>query len=327
MADALSAVLKSVRLEGAVYLDAEFSAPWCIEAKYGLASIRQRLAGAERVLFFHFVVEGGFDARPGPGEPALALREGDLALFPTDHGQVMGSDIRMAPVPTHYLMAGDPDTTPDVFRLRHGGGGTVTRLVCGYLAYNRSVARPLFDALPRVARIPVGDGPTASLLRQLLRVGVEESSSSSPGSQSMLAKLSELLFVEALRRYVEGLPPDGRGWLAGVRDRAVGRALGLMPEAPERPWTVEALAREVAMSRSSFADRFASLIGEPPIQYLARWRLALAAQALRAGRESIVRVAQASGYESEASFSRAFRREFGMPPGAWRRGAPDSLEG
>lgn len=143
----------------------------------------------------------------------------------------------------------------------------------------------------------------------------------------MLAKLSELLFVEALRRYVEGLPPDGRGWLAGVRDRAVGRALGLMHETPERPWTVETLAREVAMSRSAFADRFASLIGEPPIQYLARWRLALAAQALRAGRESIVRVAQASGYESEASFSRAFRREFGMPPGAWRRCAPDQLEG
>ena len=327
MGDALSAVLKSVRLEGAVYLDAEFTAPWCIEARYGLTSIRQRLAGAERVLFFHFVVQGGFEARPGPDDPPLVLNEGDLALFPTDHGQVMGSDIRLPAVPTHYLMAGDPDTTPEVFRLHHGGGGKVTRLVCGYLAYSRCVCRPLFEALPRVVRIPVGDGPSAAMLRQLLRVGVEESSSAVPGSQSMLAKLSELLFVEALRRYVEGLPPEGRGWLAGVRDRPVGRALALMHESPERPWTVEALARAVAMSRSAFADRFTTLIGEPPIQYLIRWRLALAAQDLRTGRESIIRVAQASGYESEAAFSRAFRREFGMPPGAWRRNTASALDG
>jgi AraC-like DNA-binding protein len=135
----------------------------------------------------------------------------------------------------------------------------------------------------------------------------------------MLAKLSELMFVEALRRHLDDLPPQGRGWLAGVRDAHIGRALALLHREPGRPWSVDELAREVALSRSALAERFVTLIGEPPMQYLMRWRLALAAQTLRSGGESIGRVAQRSGYESEASFSRAFKREFGMPPAAWRK--------
>jgi transcriptional regulator GlxA family with amidase domain len=139
----------------------------------------------------------------------------------------------------------------------------------------------------------------------------------------MLAKLSELLFVEAMRRYVESLPPEGKGWLAGVRDAHIGRALALMHGDPGRAWSVDELAREVALSRSALADRFTALVGEPPIQYLMRWRLALAAQTLRAGSDSIGRVAERSGYESEAAFSRAFKREFGAPPAAWRKADPD----
>jgi AraC-like DNA-binding protein len=138
----------------------------------------------------------------------------------------------------------------------------------------------------------------------------------------MLAKLSELMFVEALRRYVENLPPQGKGWLAGVRDAQIGRALALLHGDPGRAWTVDALAREVALSRSALAERFAVLVGESPIQYLIRWRLALAAQMLRAGREAIARVAERSGYESETAFSRAFRREFGVGPAAWRKAGP-----
>src|SRR5262249_8068739 len=141
------------------------------------------------------------------------------------------------------------------------------------------------------------------------------------GAESMLAKLSELMFVEALRRYVEQLPREQHGWLAGVRDLQVGRALALMHAEPSKQWTVEELARAVAMSRSALAERFTSLVGEPPIQYLMRWRLALAAQSLRATRETIIRVAERAGYESEAAFSRAFKREFGVPPAQWRRRA------
>jgi AraC-like DNA-binding protein len=207
--------------------------------------------------------------------------------------------------------------------LRGGAGaGAITRFVCGYIACSRSVCRPLLEVLPRLLRIGIGDGAASAQLRELLQMGVRESSASRPGAESMLAKLSELMFVEALRRYAEDLPPQGKGWLAGVRDKQIGRALAVLHGDPGRAWTVDELAREAALSRSALAERFTALVGEPPIQYLMRWRLALAAQALRAGGEAITRVAERSGYESEAAFSRAFKREFGLPPAAWRKAAP-----
>lgn len=316
--DALSDVLKSVRLEGAVYLNAEFSAPWCVQSKFGLDRVGDRLTGADHVAFFHFLVEGRCKARLADGGDVLEASAGDLLLFPYDDRHVLGSDLQLAPVESDSLV--DPaDSGADLIQLRHGGGGEVTRFVCGFLACSRSVCRPLLDALPRVLRIPVGDSPAAGLLRELLRVGVQESSDARPGGASMLAKLSELLFVEAMRSYVGSLPPGGQGWLAGVRDVQVGRALALMHGEPGRGWSVDDLAREVALSRSAFAERFVSLVGEPPMQYLTRWRLALAADTLRSTGDAIARIAERTGYESEAAFSRAFKREFGTPPAAWRR--------
>ena len=320
--DALSDVLKSVRLEGALYINAEFTAPWCIRGECSVPSVRQRLVGAEHVVFFHFLTEGTCKVRLTDGGEVLDVAAGDLILIPQDDRHLLGSDVRLAPAEADTLL--DPDSAPDadVIHLRHGGGGAATRFVCGYLACSRSVFRPLLEGLPRVLRIPIGDGSASTLLRQLLRVGVSESSAARPGAESMLAKLSELMFVEAMRRYAETLPPGCKGWLAGVRDAQVGRALALLHGEPDRAWTVEELARSVALSRSALAERFAALVGEPPIQYLMRWRLALAAQMLRASREAVVRVAERSGYESEAAFNRAFKREFGMPPAAWRRAAP-----
>jgi AraC-like DNA-binding protein len=320
--DALSDVLKSVRLEGAFYINAEFTAPWCIRGKCGQASVQQRLAGADHVVYFHFIAEGACKVRLADGMQALDVAAGDLVLFPQDDRHLMGSDLQLAPLETENLGYTPDAAGGDLIQMRHGGGGAATRFVCGYLACNRSVCRPLLDALPRVLRIPVGDAQASSLLRELLRAGVSESSASRPGGASMLAKLSELMFVEALRRYVENLPPQGKGWLAGVRDAQVGRALALLHGDPGRAWAVEELAREVALSRSALAERFAALVGESPIQYLIRWRLALAAQMLRAGREAVARIAERSGYESETAFSRAFRREFGVGPAAWRKAAP-----
>ena len=320
--DALSDVLKSVRLEGAVYLNAEFTAPWCIQAKFGLASVRARLAGAEHVVFFHFLTEGGCKVRLADSVEALDVASGDLVLFAREDKHLMGSDLQLAPVEAASLIRADAAADGDFIQMRHGGGGAATRFVCGYLACSRSVCRPLLDALPRVLRIPIGDGPAAGLLRELLRVGVRESSASRPGTESMLAKLSELMFVEAMRRYAESLPPEGKGWLAGVRDAQIGRALALLHGEPGKAWTVDELARNVALSRSALAERFAALVGEPPMQYLMRWRLALAAQTLRSGGEAVARVAERSGYESEAAFNRAFKREFGMPPAAWRKAGP-----
>jgi AraC-like DNA-binding protein len=318
--DALSDVLKSVRLEGAVYLNAEFTAPWCIRGECSVASVRERLAG-DHVVFFHFLTEGRCKARLANGGEVLEVAAGDVILIPQDDRHLLGSDVRLAPMEADTLFGDEPPAgDTDFVQLRHGGGGAATRFVCGYIATSRSACRPLFEALPRVLRISTGNGPASAMLRELLKMGVRESMVSRPGAESMLAKLSELMFVEALRRYVEDLPPEGKGWLAGVRDAQVGRALALLHGSPARAWTVEELAREVALSRSALAERFATLVGEPPIQYLARWRLALAARELRGGAEAIVRVAERSGYESEAAFSRAFKREFGVPPGEWRRG-------
>ena len=314
--DALSEILKSVRLEGAVYLNAEFTAPWCVQAQYGLPAVQSRLPRAERVVFFHFVVEGTVKLPLAGGGVATATA-GDLILFPQDARQVMASDVRLKPASFAGLLEPGSPSAEQVVELRYGGGGEATRLVCGFLGCSAGVCRPLLDALPSVLRVPAGTA--TDLVRDLLRTAVRETVASRPGAESLLAKLAELVFVEALRGYVESLPPENRGWLAGVRDRSIGRALAVMHREVEREWTVDDLAKEAFMSRSAFAERFAALVGEPPMQYLARWRLALAAQSLRWGDEAITRIAQRSGYDSDAAFSRAFKREFGMPPAAWRK--------
>ena len=294
--DALSDVLNSVRLEGAVYLNAEFTAPWCIRGELGLASVRARLAGAQHVAFFHFLTEGSCQVRLLDTKQVLEASAGDLILFPREGRHLMGSDLELMPMEGKATVEALPGADAEVFHMRYGGGGAPTRFVCGYLALSRSVFRPVFEALPPVLHIRIGEGPASVLLRELLRAGVRESSAWGPGAASTLAKVAELLFIEALRRYMDQLPPEGKGWLAGVRDAHVGRALALLHGAPAKSWTVEQLAHDVALSRSALAERFTSLVGESPIQYLMRWRLALAAQMLREGREPIIRIAERSGY-------------------------------
>jgi AraC-like DNA-binding protein len=319
--DALSAVLKSVRLEGAVFLNAEFSAPWCVRGEAGMALYKGRLAPFEHMVFFHFVVDGRCKVRLNDTGQVIEAVGGDLVLFPQDDRHLMGSDLQITPLGGEGGADSGEVANEDFIQLRHGGGGATTHFVCGYLLCNRSMSHSLFDALPRMLRIPIGNGPAAGLLRELLQAGVRESLDTRPGAESSLAKLAELMFVEALRRYAQTLPAEQKGWLAGVRDAQIGRALALLHAQPNRAWTVDDLAREVALSRSALAQRFAALVGESTMQYLIRWRLALAAQALRVGRDAIARIAEGHGYESEAAFNRAFKREFGMPPAAWRKAA------
>src|SRR6478752_5900484 len=216
--DTLYGVLKSIRLEGAVFLDAEFTAPWCMRGCYGMTSVKEQLAGAEHVVLFHFLVEGACRVRLADGGEPIDVRAGDLILFPQDDRHLMGSDLHLAPLEADNLIeaAAAVAADPSFVAIRHGGGGEATRFVCGYLAGSRSLCRPLFEALPRVLRIALGEGPTAGLVRELLRVGVRESSDARPGAQSTLAKLAELMFVEAMRRHVEALPLDGHGWLAAL---------------------------------------------------------------------------------------------------------------
>ncbi|MEN6539458.1 MAG: AraC family transcriptional regulator [Mizugakiibacter sp.] len=314
--DALSKVLAGIHLQGAVYLDGEFTAPWCAEASYGLPDARQALDTSEHFAFFHFLVEGSCKARLADGDEVVELHAGDLVLFSGDYPHLLGSDLACPAIRTEGLPR---DPTASLPVIRYGGGGAVTRFVCGYLAFDRRVSQPLFNSLPRMLRVPVMDDPNAAWLVELLRVGVSESRAQRPGASSLLAKLSELIFVEAMRHYTATLAPGQTGWLAALRDPHVGKALALLHAEPGRAWTVDDLARESALSRSALGERFAQFIGEPPMRYLTRWRLGLAAKALRSGPEAIGRIAERCGYESEAAFNRAFKREFGVPPAAWRR--------
>jgi len=238
-------------------------------------------------------------------------------MFPHGDGHRLGSDLQLAPVGAEVLV--EPSPEGGLARIRHGGGGETTRFVCGFLACDKRLCRPLLGALPRMLRVPLGDGPAAAWITATLQHGASETHAPRPGSEALLGRLSELLFVEAVRQYTASLPESQQGWLAGLRDPYVGRALALLHGDPARDWEVEALAREAGLSRSALGERFNALIGEPPMQYLQGWRLALAAQALASTNDAVARVAERVGYDSEAAFNRAFKREYGSPPAAWRR--------
>ena len=313
--DALSDVLHVLRLSGAVFLDAEFTAPWCVSSSSGRPAAGA--AAGEHTVFFHWLIAGRCKARLAAGGETFEIGAGDLLMMPNDDSHVMGSDLDIAPIAAQELVT--PAADGGMLRIDSGGGGETTRFVCGFLACDKRLSRPVLDALPGMVRVPFGDDPASAWLKSLLRLGAQETSARRPGSDTVLAKLSELLFVEAIRRYGESMPPGQTGWLAGLRDRFVGKTLTLMHQKPGQEWTVDALANEVGLSRSALAQRFTELIGQPPMQYLTRWRLTVAAQRLRTDGASLAAVAEQIGYESEAAFNRAFKREFGMPPATWRR--------
>ena len=207
------------------------------------------------------------------------------------------------------------------FEVFEGGSGPeVTRYVCGFLGCDARPFNPLLEALPRLMRIPRADGAPRDLLDRLIDVTLAEVSVQRAGSECIRLRLSELMFVEVLRRYLEMLAPEQDGWLAGLSDPAVGRAIALMHQNPSRAWTLEELAREAGVSRSVLAARFTQRVGWPPMQYLARWRVQVAARLLADGSSKVSAVGRDVGYESEAAFSRSFKRIAGVSPAAWRDG-------
>ena len=312
--DALSDMLRLVKLTGAVYFAADFSAPWCISADADAAS--SVMPEGEHMIFFHLLTQGICLAKLPDGE-SVRFEAGDLIVLPHKDFHVMGSTLDLTPVPINEFYV--PAAPGQISRASLGGGGELTRIVCGFLSCDKRLGRPLLDNLPRLIRVRVDHAEAAAWLASSVKLTLAEEASQRPGSSVMLAKLSELMFVEAVRSYLEALPSEQTGWLAGLRDRYVGRALTLLHARPAEPWTVDLLAKEVALSRSALAQRFTELLGQPPMQYLTRWRLQLAAQMLHAGRRGVGAVASDVGYESEAAFNRAFKREFGAPPAAWRK--------
>jgi AraC-like DNA-binding protein len=321
--DALSDALRVLRMSGAVFLHAEFTAPWCVVSHGGRPpTAAPATPDAPNTVFFHILTEGRCKARLQAGGETVELAAGDLIMLPRDDSHLLGSDLRVAPSDARRLAKLPADS--GFMRIEHGGGGERTRLVCGFLSCDERLCGPMLETLPRILRVPVGDGPATAWLTSLLHAGARESAAPRPGSDTVLAKLSELMFVEALRRYIELMPEGQRGWLAGLGDRFVSRALALIHEQPARDWTVDELAAGVGLSRSALAQRFTEFIGQPVIQYLTRWRLTIAAQRLRGEQTPLARIAADSGYESEAAFNRAFKRALGTTPAVWRRTATAS---
>jgi AraC-like DNA-binding protein len=315
--DALSDVLRVVKLTGGVFLDAEFSAPWCVKSQIGPEDCKPFLPEPAHVISYHYVVEGRLLVKEGDGAP-VALKAGEIVLFPRNDVHYLGSVMAREPTDAHTLIqAPDGGGLP---RIVHGGGGEKTRIVCGFLG-SEAQHNPLLATLPAMLTLDVLSSPGGDWIARSFDFAAHQIAGADPGAATVLSKMSELLFVEAVRRYAAQLPPQEMGWLAGLRDTAVGKALALVHTRLAEPWTAESLAREVGLSRSAFADRFTALVGQPPMRYVTSWRLQMAAHKLREGRLSVAQAAFEVGYESEAAFTRAFKREFGTPPAAFRRQA------
>lgn len=332
--DVLSEVLRVVRLSGAVHFSAEFSRPWALHSAPPERFAALHAPGSEAVTPFHIVTEGTCWIWLGKVQPIL-IESGDLVVFPNGVQHSSGSEPGLATVAVGDVVR---PTADPINTLRYGGGGEVCRIVCGYLHSDQRFG-PLLDALPALICVrlrdnllrletftesgryaePVTLDQDAKWWSAAIDRLTSEAAKQGPGNRAVLARLSELLFMEILRWQLTYVSHGHRGWLAGLNDPHVGRALGLLHAEPARPWTVEELAQRAAVSRATLAKRFVELVGETPMQYLAGWRMHLARRQLRDGTLALAEISARVGYDSEAAFSRAFRRLVGVPPASWRQ--------
>jgi AraC-like DNA-binding protein len=316
--DALSDVLRVAHLTGGVFLHADFFAPWCIAARVTPEQCSAMIGPASHLILYHYVIEGKFRVSlEGDAEDGLVVGPGEVVLLPRNDLHLMGSDLSLTPIAGSDIIR--PSGNGGLLSVHHGGTGERTQIICGYLGCETAKGNPVISTLPPLLKLNVEQAGAAEWIRSTFQYAATEVAAGRPGSQTVLAKLSELLFAEAVRRYAETLPDAQTGWFAGLREPHVARALALLHHDIARRWTIDELGREVGLSRSALADRFMHLIGLPPIQYLASWRMQVATQKLRNTNASLAQIAEAVGYDSEAAFSRAFKKAFGAPPAAWRR--------
>jgi len=324
--DVLSDVLRAVRLTGAIYFDIDASSPWVGESP-GTAEIAASvMPEAEHIISFHAVMSGSCWAALGDNSmPALRVNAGDVVVFPGGAPNIMSSSpgARGQPNMAMYYRPIDENLP---FTLIHGGGGEErTRFICGYLGCDALPFNPLLAALPpMLCARKSGDG--SGWVTDLFQLAIAEGASHRAGGETVLAKLSELMFVEIIRRHLETLPDDSRGWLSGLRDPHIGEALRLIHARPREEWTLDRLARHVGLSRTAFTGRFTHYVEVSPMQYLARWRLQLAGRLLERPDISIAQAGAEVGYESEAAFCRAFKKFVGTPPGTWRKGRASHIQ-
>lgn len=321
--DALTDVLRAMRLSGGVFLDGEFTEPWCVLAKVGPEDCRPFLPEPPaQLIAYHYVVEGRL-VLAIEGEAPVPATAGQLLVLPRNDGHLLGSALGLRPARADDLI--QPGGEDGLARIVSGGGGARTRILCGFLGTDCR-DDPLIASLPAVMQLDLQDRLAGPWIEGSIRYAARALAAGGPGASSSLARLAELLFAEAVREYVRMLPEGQTGWLAGLRDPFVGRALALIHDRPTHPWTLHELAREVGLSRSALADRFTRRIGVPPMRYLSRRRLLMAADRLGRGPQSVAQIAHEAGYEAEAAFNRAFKREFGVPPGAFRKARGGSSE-
>lgn len=320
--DVLSEVLKTVKLDGAVFFHGEYSAPWCAREPDAGTMASYLSAGPKHVIIFHLLAEGRAYARVEQDGRPVPLVAGDIVTFPHGDAHLMGNGPPVPPIDNAKLI--QKILGEGRMLSQFGGGGELTKLICGYMTCDPQLSRIFLTGLPRIMKINIRDNASGRWLEDNLRYSVEHTESADPGGAAVVAKLSEALFVETLRRYIAQLPETQTGWLAGVRDPEVGNALAQLHRQPEKPWTIATLAQEVGISRSVLAERFRHYLSDTPIGYLTRWRLQLAAQLLTSTSKSVAEVAGDVGYESEPSFNRAFKREFNLPPARFRSQAKRS---
>ena len=326
--DVLSEVLLAVRMTRAVFFEFDARSPFVAQSPPTEAVALNMAADPERVIAFHVLMSGScWVEAVDDSESAQLLRAGEMLIFPDGDTNILASDPGMC----SHLDSARPyrsvsDSLPFVGKADGDGDGEAAgcRIVSGYLAYEERPFNPLLESLPRMMHAAVSPR-SWQWMPGVLDAAIEASDSPEAGQAAMLAKLSELMFLEALRAHLTSLPPTARGWVAGLRDPEIGAALGLIHGRFAEPWTLELLAREVQMSRSSFVERFTTYVGVPPMAYLVRWRLQVAARMLQGGASSVAQTASAVGYHSESAFHRAFKRQVGSSPGTWRRGQREAL--
>jgi AraC-like DNA-binding protein len=313
--DVLSDVLRTIRLEGALFLNGDMHAPWCFKVPKGADMAPLLRPGAQRLAICHLVLQGECWAQV-EGEAPIRVHAGEVVAVPHGDSHVLGSGLHQAAVDMEHVVS---PRAPELERIRYGGNGDRTVLVCGWFAYEGEVPNPVMANIPRLFTTSLRSRPAGPWIEQSVNFVLGDAASHTPGSEMVAAKVAEVMFAEVLRGYIESMPANSPGWLAGLRDPHVSRCLALMHGEPARNWTVDALAHETHVSRSVLADRFTELVGGPPMQYLTRWRMILAAGMLRNDQGNLARIAEGVGYESEAAFNRAFKREYGVSPGLWRQ--------
>jgi AraC-like DNA-binding protein len=320
-ADTLSDVLAAVHLSGSVFFEVTAKSPWVAEAPPAAQIAPQVAPGAQHAIEYHVVTAGScwISLVGNNASEPVKLTEGDIVVVPHGDPHVVSSAPGMRAEPNFDVYGKPGEDVAVPFRLQTGGDGpSESRLICGFFSCDVRPFNPLLDSLPRFMRVGRDSLASHSLLDEFIRFATTEMRNKRAGSQSVLNRLSELMFVEVIRLYMDQLEGGNTGWLAGLRDPLVGRALTLLHARPSRAWTLEQLASEAAASRSVLADRFNDLVGYPPIQYLTRWRMQIAARRLMDPTARIASVAHEVGYESEAAFSRAFKKFVGQSPGQWR---------